>query len=102
MDNDRFGPKISFLEALNELHLAMELNYGRGGMSISLEPDAFFRVINEISEKQLVGLVHEQVLNLTEMTVYTAMGPILVKKDESLDGGYFRKISTGTNTNYED
>lgn len=79
-----YGHQTSVLEAINDLQLALEMNYMRSGLSIHLEPDAFYRLGNELLSKDSMTQIPATAYDTFTLNVNGPSGPITIIKDDSL------------------
>lgn len=82
----------SVLQSIENMALSFEMNYMRHGISISLEPDAFYRLMLELKGGEARDPVSQEMFSKTEFTVNTSAGPISIKKDASLGTSSYTKV----------
>jgi len=87
-----YGHK-SVVEALHELHVALEINYFRNGLQVSLEPDAFYRLALELYGKHIASSPTPEQLQAKSIETYTPAGKLVILRDDSLGENHYR----GTN-----
>jgi hypothetical protein len=93
--NNEYGHK-NVIEAIHELHLSIEMAYMRTGMKILLEPDAFYRLQNEISGKLRMQVINKEDYDKDMIKMNTPSGEIIILKDESLGkSSYIPILSKG-------
>lgn len=86
--NDDYETK-SVEVAINELAMALMVNYMRSGMKIHLEPDAYYRFLSELKGKSPHANITTEEYKFTSVKVSTPAGYIEIVKDESLgSNGY--------------
>jgi hypothetical protein len=92
--SNEYGEVKSVIEAINELHLALELSYMRTGMRILLEPDAFYRLQNEINGKLRMQAINKEDYDKDMIKMNTPSGEIIILKDEILGKSSYVPIWT--------
>lgn len=73
------------IDALIELHTAIGMEYMRDGLKIHLEPDAFYRLSNELVGKSAIAPVAGEGYIKYEIEMRSSMGIFHVIKDVNLD-----------------
>ena len=78
-----------------KLQATLEMQYMRTGLKIGLEPDAFFRLANELLQKSPMTPISPQQFNTTEIKLAGPSGYITIAKDESLGKSGYQPIYVG-------
>ena len=82
--SNEYGETKSVIDAIHELHVALEMRYMRSRVEIRLEPDAFYRLQNEVKGKSQTQPISQDDFNRDEMVMNTQSGELTIVKDTTL------------------
>lgn len=91
MKNDYGSSSVE--EAILNLQSALMINYMRTGLKIHLEPDAFYRLMNELAAKDIRSNISKEVYLSHEIRLNGPMGPLTIVKDGTLGDNTYVRMS---------